>query len=146
MSDRGEISVREWLANYDAGKYNSPDVDTMIAAGWYDWFCQDRYLLPRLQKMVQHVKRIAESPLIDQDTMYVWFKNNCPVQGSLYDDFRFSDRKTFDVIYTIVPKSGHKLWKSKSQVWDIKNAPALPEKFVPAVHGKISDVYNFFKV
>jgi hypothetical protein len=33
-----EITVREFIKNYETGKYDSKDTGTMIAAGWYDWF------------------------------------------------------------------------------------------------------------
>ncbi len=62
----------------------------MCNAGWYDWFCNDEALLGRLKKIVPKVRKIAKSQKIDQDMMCVWFKNNCPAHGNLYDDFRIS--------------------------------------------------------
>ena len=64
--------------------------------------------------MAPKVKQLAKSSKVDVDNWYVWFKNNCPVFGSLYDDIHFTDIKTGDAIYTIafVKKDGQtvELW------------------------------------
>ena len=43
-----EISVRQWQEQFKAGTFDSPDTKTQIRAGWYDWFCQDKALVGRL--------------------------------------------------------------------------------------------------
>jgi hypothetical protein len=62
-----------------------------------------------------------KSKKIDIEKQYVWFKNNCPMYGTLYDDFRIADLETGDVIYTIVPKSGHTSEKGKGCVYGREN-------------------------
>jgi hypothetical protein len=105
--ERESQSIREFIQNYEAGKYADTSRKTMIAAGWYDWFCDGSALKDKLDNLFPKVKQIANSKKIDMDRMYVFFKNNCPCAGALYDDFRFCDLKTGDVIYTIIPASGH---------------------------------------
>jgi hypothetical protein len=135
------MTVREFIRNYEGGAYESPDSGTMIAAGWYDWFCRDASLKGKLDRLFPKVKLIAGSKKIDQDRNYVFFKNNCPCFGSLYDDFRFCDMKTGDVIYTIVPASGHERTKGRAELWGRENGF---EK--PLVEGTWRDVRAYFEV
>jgi len=39
--------------------------------------------------------------------VYVFFKNNCPMSGPLYDSFSICDCKSGDVLYWVTGKSGH---------------------------------------
>lgn len=59
------IPIRQFLANWDAGEYKSPDVHTQIKAGWYDWFCKDSSLPRKTENLVKKLKRIVDSPLIN---------------------------------------------------------------------------------
>lgn len=113
------LAIRQWIENYDAGKYDSRDTTTQIEAGWCDWFCRDSSLAAKTKKLASKVKQIAKSDKINQDTMYVFFKNNCPMYGSLYDDFRICDIETGNVIYTITPSSGHDSIKGMSSVYHV---------------------------
>ena len=90
---------------WDAGEFEKNDFDTQCRVGWYDWFCSDTSLKNRLVAMANKVKKIATSPKVNQDTMYVFFKNNCPMwTNGTYDDFRICDIETGNVIFTIIPK------------------------------------------
>ena len=82
-----EISVREWQARFRAGEFSSRDRDTQCRAGWYDWFCRSESLAGRLKKLSSVVLGIKAAFILDN--YYVWFKNNCPMSGPLYDDARF---------------------------------------------------------
>lgn len=79
---------------------------------FYDWFCRDESLPGRAKalqnkvvKMVNYFRK--KGTPIDCSRVYVFFKNNCPGAGPLYDSFSICDRESGDVLYWVTPKSGH---------------------------------------
>lgn len=137
---RQERSLREWIKAFDAGEFDSNDRATQIEAGWYDWFCGDDELGPKLEKLGPLVKEISDSPLIDQDKLYVWFKNNCPCYGDqeLYDDIRLACMEEGEVQFTVIPRNPYgdstvsgRLTKGGEFEMDL-------------IDGKWSDVVEFF--
>ena len=103
---------------------------------FYDWFCSDKVLQKKAIVLLKKLSQIALSKKIDIYNQYVFFKNNCPMMGPLYDDFRICDMSSGEVVFTITPKSGH---TGKAEVhWkqnDFKEA---------LVQGTWEDVVTFF--
>ena len=99
MKDR--ISINEWINKFLSGEFDSQDVRVQIQAGWYDWFCKDSSLANKTKKMGNIVHQVKRGGKVNLDDWYVWFKNNCPLNGPLYDDFRFASLETGDVQFTI---------------------------------------------
>lgn len=94
-------SIREWSIRFLNDEFQSQDVKTQIEAGWYDWFCKDSSLKGKTYRMGSIIQQVKDGGKVDLDNWYVWFKNNCPLNGPLYDDFRFANLKTGDVMFTI---------------------------------------------
>lgn len=106
---------------------------------WYDWFCKDSSLESRGEKLLDKLSRIAFSKKFDLTNTYVFFKNNCPMQGKLYDDFRICDLKSGAVLFTVTPSSGHKSDNGMAEVWGKEN-----DFEKPLVQGTWKDVIKFF--
>lgn len=129
---RERINVSEWAERFLAGQYDSPDIKTQIEAGWYDWFCRDGSLAKKTQKMGNIVRHIRQGGKIDVRNDYVWFKNNCPMSGPLYDDFRFADLETGEVQMTIQidccwNKHRYSVWGRRGKGKEFEHEKALFE-------------------
>lgn len=136
------LKLSEWIEKFDNGDFDNKDRETQCAANWYDWFCSDEYLADRLKVLAPKLKNIAISSKINPEKQYVFFKNNCPVNGELYDDFRICDLETGDVVFTIVPFTGYKTFYGVAEVWGKDESG----EFKRLVCGEMKDVYEFFGV
>lgn len=90
-----------WIKAYNERKFDSKDTKVQIEAGWYDWFCKDTSLNNKTKKMGNIIKQIKPGGKVDLETSYVWFKNNCPISGPLYDDFRITDIETNNTLILV---------------------------------------------
>ena len=90
---------------------------------------------------MKKVKQIALSKKFNLTETYVFFKNNCPMVGRLYDDFRICDLVSGDVLYTVVPRSGFEKDEGRAQVYGREN-----DFQEPLVDGRWSDILVFFNV
>lgn len=90
MTDK-RIPLRTWIQRFNNNEFESLDVKVQIDAGWYDWFCRDTSLRNKTKKMGNIIKQIKDGGKVNLDESYVWFKNNCPMSGPLYDDFRIAN-------------------------------------------------------
>lgn len=105
------LNIVEWLRAFHSGEFDFSDRGTQIKAGWYDWFCNDSSLRNKTIKLGKILKRVLKanevSKKFDPTKCCVFFKNNCPVYGRLYDDLRICDIETNDILFTIIPECGH---------------------------------------
>ena len=112
-------SIRKFLEN--------PIENSDSCFNFYDWFCKDSSLEGRMLKTVPVIKFLVKEEIINPDTTYVWLKNNCPVNGSLYDDIRFSTLDSEErFLGGICPRTGHYV-EDKCSVWAFDNDRNLIE-------------------
>lgn len=138
------MSIREFIEKFEAGLYEDADRRVQIEAGWYDWFCNSESLRNKTRFLGKRVVQLSKSPFIDIDTMYVFFKNNCPVNGKLYDSFSICDLATGDVIYWITPANGHK--GSDFNKPQVSSYAAKPEAAINGTFNNWREVREAFKV
>ena len=113
---------------------------------FFDWFCKEDSLKSKATSLMPKVMKFVKFKRIDLDTHYVWFKNNCPMNGSLYDDFRICDLETGDVIYTVIPKCGHRNNHGKAELWGKKNNFEGPIRSAENWSDLISEVQMLYVV
>ena len=123
---------------------NSELTDKEILNLWYDYFCKSSSLVNKGRALIRKLKKIYKlnelsgRKYFDPNKTYVFFKNNCPCCGSLYDDFRICDLETREVIFVIQVNRYDQ--KHSAELW------GLPNNFEGAIlEGSIKDVYNYFK-
>ena len=123
---------------------NTELTDKEILNLWYDYFCKSSSLVNKGRALIRKLKKIYKlnelsgRKYFDPNKTYVFFKNNCPCCGSLYDDFRICDLETREVIFVIQVNRYDQ--KHSAELW------GLPNNFEGAIlEGSIKDVYNYFK-
>ena len=71
-------------------------------ANFYDWFCRVSSLPNKGLALMKKVKSIVKVlPNLDLEKTYVFFKNNCPCVGNLYDSFSICDLESGNVLYWV---------------------------------------------
>ena len=132
------MNIATFAVRFSQGEFIFSDVQTQIKAGWYDWFCRDTSLAAKTRTLGKKVLQLMKSEKVDVENNYVFFKNNCPMSGPLYDDLRNCDTEIGDVIYKIIHRCSH---TGKAEVWGRDN-----NFDGPLVQGTWKDVKAFFGV
>jgi hypothetical protein len=136
MNER--MSINTFCTRFRKGDFDNPDIHTQIEAGWYDWFCRDSSLKNKTKNLGNKIDQIKESKRFNPEKCYVFFKNNCPANGSLYDSFSICDLESGDVLFWVTPRNGHDIHRGKAQVFssnDFEN---------PAAEGSWLDIKKWF--
>ena len=136
-----EMSIKTFVERFKRGDFNYSSKTTQCAAGWYDWFCKDSALAGKTKKLGAKVCKIENSKRFNKETSYVFFKNNCPFFGALYDQFSICDIESGDVLYCCqhLEKGSHGCDKAH---WELYDADISFKK--PVVSGTWREVEKYF--
>jgi len=108
-----KTTLAEQLNAFALGQIMDSDGTIGNCYNFYDWFCKDSSLERKAKALFPKViKFVAAHPDIAPSRTYVFFKNNCPGAGPLYDDFRICNDN--EVIYTVIPKCSH---SGQAEIW-----------------------------
>ena len=129
-----KTNLKSQLEAFDKGVFLDSDGKESWCFTFYDWFCKDSSLERKSKSLFAKVKKFLKAnPQIDTEKVYVFFKNNCPGSGNLYDDFRICNDD--NVIYTVIPKCGH---SGKAEIWGNENGFKEPLKIADTFSGLLS--------
>lgn len=122
------ITLRHQLEAFKNGQIMAAEgqIDSDGCYNFYDWFCKQTSLRNKAIRLFGNLRTfLKHERSIDIDKHYVFFKNNCPMNGSLYDDFRICDIESGDVIYNVTPRCGR---DGKAKLWSKENGFNEPLK------------------
>lgn len=136
------MNIKEFVKRFNNGDFESHSFQVQCEAGWYDWFCKTSSLANKTKKLGEKVCSIADSNLFNKEKCYVFFKNNCPLVGALYDQFSICDIESGDVLFCVqhLEKGSH---GCENAHWELYDAKCGFEK--PVINGKWNDVFKYFK-
>ena len=89
---------------------------------FFDWFCSEKALKIKSKLLMTKAEKVMSKLGLDPETHRVFFKNNCPMNGKLYDSFSIctNDEKN-DVVIWCTPSSGHKSTEGQAQLVDFRD-------------------------
>lgn len=136
-----KMSVNTFVERFKKGEFDSCSRAVQCEAGWYDWFCRDSALQRKTAYLGKKVCDIATSKRFDPNKSYVFFKNNCPMVGKLYDQFSICDLATGDVLFCCqhLEKGSHGCDHAHWEIYDAKKGFEMA-----AVSGTWNAVKSYF--
>ena len=135
------MTINEFCRRFLNSEFNFSLTSVQIEAGWYDWWCRPSALRGKTEKLGAKIVRIQKSKRFDSDKSYVFFKNNCPVVGKLYDQFSICDIKTGNVLFCCqhLEKGSHGCEHAHWELYDASKGFREP-----VVNGTWRDVEKYF--
>lgn len=135
-----EMNIETFAERFVRGDFDSQLRSVQCEAGWFDWFCKDSSLCKKTKTLGKKVVSIMNSKRFDKPKCYVFFKNNCPVVGPLYDQFSICDIESGDVLFCVqhLEKGSHGCDKAHWEVYSNEDFS------VPVVNGTWKDCLNYF--
>lgn len=88
---------------------------------FWDWFCSEKALKIKSKLLMTKAEKVMSKLGLDPEMHRVFFKNNCPGQGKLYDSFQICTYdEAGDVVIWCAPSLGYKSEEGKAQLVDMR--------------------------
>ena len=87
---------------------------------FYDWFCQEKALKIKSKLLMTKAEKVMSKLGLDSETHRVFLKNNCPVDGKLYDSFTVMSIETDQPVAWVAPSLGYTKQAGKAQLVDFR--------------------------
>ena len=108
-------------AQFAAFKANSEEYIDNGSYFFWDWFCSEKALKIKSKLLMTKAAKVMSKLGLDPETHRVFFKNNCPGQGKLYDSFSIcTNDEANDVVIWCTPSSGHKSVEGQAELVDFR--------------------------
>ena len=107
-NEKKEITLSE-LVNMTDDQVLATDPTCAL---FYDWWCKSESLPNKAKRLLAAVRAIVKTgtKAFDPKKTYVFFKNNCPCCGCLYDDLRICDIESGEVLFNVCPSKKAVYW------------------------------------
>jgi hypothetical protein len=108
-------------AQFAAFKANSEEWIDNESYLFYDWFCSDKALKIKSKLLMTKAYKVMSKLGLDPETHYVFLKNNCPMNGKLFDSFSICtlDEKR-DVVIWCSPSLGYTNKQGMAELVDFR--------------------------
>ena len=114
-------SKLNFKAQFAAFKANSEEWIDNDNYFFYDWFCSEKALKIKSKLLMTKAAKVIDKLGLDPETHYVFLKNNCPMNGKLFDSFSICthDEKG-DVVIWCAPSLGYKNKEGMAELVDFR--------------------------
>jgi len=114
-------SKLNFKAQFAAFKANSEEWIDNGSYFFWDWFCSEKALKIKSKLLMTKADKVISKLGLDPEKHYVTFKNNCPMNGKLYDSFQVCTfDEAGDVVIWCAPCLGYKSEEGKAQLVDMR--------------------------
>ena len=88
---------------------------------FFDWFCSEKALKIKSKLLMTKAEKVMSKLGLDPETHRVFLKNNCPMDGKLYDSFSIvTNDEAGDVVIWCAPSLGYTKMAGKAELVDFR--------------------------
>ena len=114
-------SKLNFKAQFAAFKANSEEYIDNGSYFFWDWFCSEKALKIKSKLLMTKADKVMSKLGLDPENHYVTFKNNCPMNGKLYDSFQICTYDVDgDVVIWCAPSLGYTSKQGMAELVDFR--------------------------